>query len=128
MNETGRWKAIGLLLLAVLLGAVAGSAITAGTMGGNRGPGGHRRGSDWYVELLQRELDLTTTQRDSVEAVLTRYSAPMEGIWADMETRIDSLRSAIRLDIQSQLTAAQQSRYAEVTARLDAERRSHRKR
>lgn len=128
MTETSRWKAIGLLLLSGLLGGVAGSGITAWTMGGNHDRGDHRRGSDWYVELLQRELDLTTTQRDSVQAVLERYAAPMEAVWTDMETRIDSLRSAIRADIKVQLSAEQQARYTEVTARLDAERRSHRKR
>lgn len=128
MTETSRWKAIGLLLLAGLLGGVAGSGITAWTVGGYHGRGDHRRGSDWYVELLQRELDLSTTQRDSVQAVLERYAAPMEAVWTDMETRIDSLRSAIRADIRVQLSAEQQARYTEVTARLDAERRSHRKR
>jgi hypothetical protein len=128
MSDTSRWKAVGLLLLAGLLGGAAGSAITVSVMGGGHGPGGHRRGSDWYVELLQRELTLTASQRDSVEAVLDRYSAPMEQIWTDMESRIDSLRSAIRQDIRAQLSAEQQARYTEVTARLDAERRSHRKR
>lgn len=128
MTETSRWKAIGLLLLAVLLGGVAGSGITAWTMGGNHGWGDHRRGSDWYVELLQQELDLSATQRDSVQAVLDRSAAPMEAVWTDMETRIDSLRFAIRADIRAQLSTEQQSRYAEVTARLDAERGSHHKR
>lgn len=128
MTETSRWKAIGLLLLAGLLGGVAGSGITAWTVGGNHGRGDHRRGSDWYVELLQRELDLTPAQRDSVEAVLDRYAAPMEAVWTDMETRIDSLRIAIRRDVQAQLSPEQQARYTRVTGRLDAERRSHRKR
>jgi len=128
MTETSRWKAIGLLLLAGVSGGVAGSAITAFAMGPDHDKGGRRRGSGWYIELLQRELDLSSAQRDSVEAVLDRYSAPMEGIWTDMETRIDSLRSAIRQDIQAQLSAEQRARYSAVTARLDAERRSHRKR
>lgn len=128
MTDTSRWKAIGLLLLAGLFGGVAGSAITAAAMGRGPGPGGHRHGSDWYVELLQRELDLTPAQRDSVEAVLDRYAAPMEAVWTDMETRIDSLRIAIRRDVQAQLTPEQQARYTRVTGRLDAERRSHRKR
>ncbi len=128
MLETKRWKAIGLLLLAVLVGGAAGSAITATTMGGSHVRGGHHHGSEWYVELLQRELDLTAVQRDSVESVLDRYSAPMEQIWPDMETRIDTLRAAIRHDVQAQLSAEQQARFTEVTARLDAERRARRKR
>lgn len=128
MTGTSRWKAIGLLLLAGLLGGGAGSAITALALTRGHGPGEHHRGSDWYVELLQQELDLSATQRDSVVAVLERYAAPTEGIWTDMETRIDSLRSAIRQDIRAQLSEDQRSRYSEVTARLDAERRSHRKR
>lgn len=128
MIETSRWKAMGLLLLAALVGGAAGSAVTAATMGGSHGRGSHHHGSEWYVELMQRELNLTSSQRDSVESVLGRYSAPMEQIWLDMETRIDTLRAAIRHDIQAQLSAEQQARFTEVTARLDAERRGHRKR
>jgi len=128
MKETSRWKAIGLLSLAALVGAAAGSATTVAVMGRGHEGGRHHHGSGWFVELLQRELDLSTTQRDSVEAVLDRYSGPMERIWTDMETRIDSLRTAIRLDIRAQLSAEQQARFTAVTARLDAERRSYRKR
>lgn len=128
MTETSRWKAVGLLVLAALVGGAAGSAVTVAAMSRGHGPGGHHHGSAWYVELLQRELDLSPAQRDSVEAVLDRYSGPMEHIWTDMETRIDSLRTAIRLDVRAQLSAEQQTRYTAVTARLDAERRSFRKR
>ncbi len=128
MTETSRRKAIGLLLLVGILGGVVGSGITTLAMTRGTGPRGHDRGSDWYVVLLQRELDLSGPQRDSVQAVLDRYAAPMDGIWTDMESRIDSLRLAIRGEIAAQLSADQRSRYTEVTTRLDAERRSHRKR
>lgn len=128
MTETSRRKAIGLLLLVGILGGVVGSGITTLAMTRGTGPRGHDHGSDWYVVLLQRELDLSGPQRDSVQAVLDRYAAPMDGIWTDMESRIDSLRLAIRGEIAAQLSADQRSRYTEVTTRLDAERRSHRKR
>lgn len=122
MTTTNRFKAIGLLILAALGGGAIGSAVTAAALH-HRPDGGRRGGSDWYLELLQRELDLTATQRDSVEAVLERHSAPMEAIWADMTARIDTARAAIRADIRLQLTAEQQQRFAELTARLDADRR-----
>jgi hypothetical protein len=122
MAANTRAKAIGLLLLAVLLGGAAGSALTALVLEGRHG-GPPRRGSGWYMELLEKELHLTAAQKDSVAAVLERHSAPMEAIWADMNARIDTVRAAIRADIRAHLTAEQQARYAEVTAQLDADRR-----
>ena len=121
-TPANRSKAFAMLALAALLGAGVGSGLTALALShGHDEP--RRRGSDWYVELLTKELQLTAPQQDSVKAILERHSPAMEAIWTDMKERIDTARAAIRADIRTQLTAAQQARYTEVTAQLDAERR-----
>ena len=117
------WKAVVLLLLAALAGAAVGSVVTSRMHGQHRdGAHGHR-GSDWYVELLDRELQLTPGQRDSVRQVLAHHRGAMDSLWADVGVRMDAMRQAIRADVRTVLTPAQRERYAALTARLDAERR-----
>jgi len=110
-----------MLLLAALLGGAVGTAATIG-IGGGRHMGGRRPGSDWYVEMLSRELELTREQRDSVRAVLARHRGGMDSIWAEMAPRMKAWRDGARADVRAHLTPEQQTRYAELTARLDAER------
>ena len=122
--QTGTWKAVMLLLLAALLGGAIGSAATAGVLGHRHEPhGGPGRNTEWYVDLLRRELDLTHDQQDSVRAILRHRRAEMDSIWAALGPRMERMRDSIRADVHAMLTPEQQGRFAEVTARLDARRR-----
>ena len=110
-----------MLLLAALVGGAIGTAATI-EVRGRRHEQGRRGGSGWYVEMLTRELGLTEEQQDSVQQVLTRHRTGMDSIWAEVAPRMKAWREDVRADVRAQLTAAQQTRYAELTARLDAER------
>lgn len=116
-------RAAGLLLLAGLLGAALGSLVTARVLA-HPHRDSHRHSSDWYINLLTEELDLTRPQQDSVRAILVRYNGPMDSVWAAVEPQMDSFRTAIRADVRATLTPEQQAKYAVVTARLDADRRA----
>lgn len=120
---TSTWKAAALLALAAVAGGSAGSAWTA-----RRSEGPERRGYGWYIELLRNELDLTGAQEDSVRAILRRRDQTMDSLWAEIRPRFDAARSAVRAEIAGQLTTAQQTRFAEVGARLDAERQERQRR
>ena len=124
--QTSRWKAVAVLALAAAAGAVIGGALTASATRSDRESRGH--GSTWYVDLLNKELNLTDPQRDSVRAILARRQGSMDSILAEMRPRIDAARAVIRNDINGQLTSDQQRRYRELTARLDAERRERQQR
>jgi hypothetical protein len=120
---TSTWKAVALLALAAGAGGVVGSAVTARVVHREREG---RHGYGWYVDLLDRELRLSGTQRDSVRAILQRREGSMDSILAEMRPRIDAARNVIRGEIAMQLTAEQQERYRRLTARLDAERQTRR--
>ncbi len=121
--QSSTWKAGLLLVLAALAGGAIGSALTVRTMD-RHGFGRERRhGSEWYIELLQRELALTPTQRDSVHAILRRHSGDLDSVRSALAARLDQMRDTIRAEVRAQLTAPQVARYTDVTARLDAERR-----
>lgn len=122
--QTSTWKAVILLSLAVALGGAVGSVVTARLLdrpGGHDGR--HGRGSEWYVSLLTRELDLTRPQQDSVRAVLRGQRQRMDSLWATLGPPMEQMREGIRADVRALLTPEQQTRFAEVSARLDAERR-----
>ncbi|HXG43297.1 MAG TPA: periplasmic heavy metal sensor [Gemmatimonadales bacterium] len=117
-------KAALLLLLAGLLGAGLGA--WAAREFGRHGPGrGRWHGPEGYVRLLDRELDLSPAQEDSVRAILRRSAGAMESLWAAVRPRFDSLRTVIRAEVRAQLTPEQQARYQDLVRRLDAERRRH---
>ncbi len=126
--QSSTWKASLLLLLAALAGGAVGSALTVRSMGDHRGKGGgQRHGGDGYVDLLDHELKLTPVQHDSVRAIITRHRGEMDSIWGELDTRLGQTREVIRGEIRMQLTAEQLTRYSDVTARLDAERREMKK-
>jgi hypothetical protein len=110
-----------MLLLAVLLGGAVGSVATIG-IHGRRHENGRRPGSDWYVRTLSRELQLSGEQQDSVRAVLARHRGGMDSMWVEMAPRMKDWREGVRADVRALLTPEQQARYADLTARLDAER------
>lgn len=126
--QTSTRKAVGLLLIAGALGGALGSVITARVVGRHHEDrGGPGRGSDWYVDLLRREVDLTPPQQDSVRAILRRHRGEMDSIYATLSVPMAALRETIRSEVRAMLTPDQQQRYLAVTARLDAERRERMK-
>lgn len=111
-----------LLLAAFALGAVAG---IGGLALYHRSPGmGRSQGPSGYLARLSKDLDLTPVQRDSVEAILKRFEPRMDSVWQDFRPKFETVRAAIRSDINAQLTPDQQRHYAELLERQDARRRN----
>jgi Spy/CpxP family protein refolding chaperone len=119
------WRAAALLLVAFVLGGLAGAAVTASAER-SRHPSrehqqrGERRGS--YMEMLAHELDLTAVQRDSVRVILDRYRPAMDSLWRETRPRFETLQERIRSDIRSQLTPEQITAYNDMLRRFDADR------
>jgi hypothetical protein len=127
--ETRTWKAASLLLLAALFGGAVGSGVTARLADrGTRDHGRRGHGSEWYVNLLTRELDLTSAQQDSVRGLLARRRQGMDSLYALIRPRMDQIRDSIRADVRALLTQVQRERFQALTARLDARRRETKQR
>lgn len=114
-----------LLAAAFLFGGGIG-LITGMQVGdGNDRDHAHRRGGRTHLEeRLQRALDLSPEQRDSVRAILERHRPGFDSVWAETRPRYETLRDRVRSDIRAQLNPDQQRRYDDMIARLDAERRA----
>lgn len=120
---SGKTRAVLLLVSALLLGiglGVAGSAWAReghwmGSSGPDRKPAG-------YLTRLSEELDLTPVQRDSVAAVLERYGPQMDSVWAEVRPRFETVRAAMRSEIERQLTPEQQRKYEEMRRKRRGDR------
>lgn len=80
-----------------------------------------------YLDRLQSDLNLTPTQRDSIQAVLDQHQPAMDSLWELIRPQFQSERLGIRKAINALLTSDQQARYLELQ-RQDSVRRAERDR
>lgn len=123
MLGRSRVWAVALLAAVFVAGGAGGWALARHRPGGG---GASRGGPDAIAAYLARRLDLTPAQQDSVRAVFTRHHAEMQTIWGAVRPRLDSLRAAVRSEVNAQLTPDQQARYARLLADLEHQREGQR--
>ncbi len=73
-----------------------------------------------YIDRLDRELQLTPEQRDSVVAILQRHDATIKEIWRESRRRFEAVRTQLRADIMKVLNETQRERYQAFIARSDS--------
>jgi Spy/CpxP family protein refolding chaperone len=121
------------LVAAFSVGAITGRTSTAWWRS-NRGPspgqreGGERRPPGGrFVATLERELKLTPTQRDSVQAIVKAYDPKMRAVYDGMRPKFDSLRAQVHADIMKVLTDDQKAAFQRWSARMDSVARNRSK-
>ena len=125
-----RMGAVVLLAATFAVGVVAGrvSSRWGGPEGGSRS--GERRdsgrGGGRFITILQRELNLTPGQRDSVQTILRKWDPAMRAVWDGTRPKFDSLRVLVRADIAQILTADQKVAFQRWSARQDSVVRTRR--
>ncbi|HLB35893.1 MAG TPA: hypothetical protein VJL31_04940 [Gemmatimonadales bacterium] len=125
MFDKSKLWAIGLLLAAFAAGVAVGGAASA-TFGerdrnGNRDARRSRpRQEISYLDRLNRDLNLSPAQRDSVAAILKRYDEPMRELWRRERQQVDSMRLQVRGQITALLDEQQRERYQLMNRRVDS--------
>lgn len=114
-------RAVVLLLATFVLGAAAGAALTAYA---SHAPPPRQGRSAWYLDHLTRNLHLTPVQRDSVKAVLARYTPAMDSLMSEIRPRLDTVRSAMRAEINGFLDPRQQKEYDAMRQKHEQERKA----
>jgi Spy/CpxP family protein refolding chaperone len=119
MLNRSKSLAASLLIATFLLGVVVGGVALAAW--GDRGDATERRPRERqsYSDILERELSLTTAQRESVDVILTRRQQAMTDMWAEIGPRFDSLRAQIRVEIAQVLDEEQQTTYQDMITRSE---------
>jgi hypothetical protein len=97
--------------------AVGGAAGRMSTSWNRREPS--QRGGR-FMATLDRELKLTPTQRDSVQAILRKWDPAMRAVWDGMRPKFDSLRALVRADIMQVLTDDQKIAFKRLSAKNDS--------
>jgi Spy/CpxP family protein refolding chaperone len=87
-------------------------------------PGPPRELKGWMLSRLDRDLKLTPQQHAQIDTVLTRREADLRALMSETRPRFEAIATRTRSDIRSVLTPAQQQKFAEITRRIDARRRS----
>lgn len=109
-------RAAPIFLLGLLLGAVAGSWAQRAMMHHWR----RRPDTSRMVEKMSRELDLDAAQKDAVKTLLESGRAKLDVLHKESVAQFEAMRAATRGDIRKLLTAEQQVKFDEMTARLEA--------
>jgi Spy/CpxP family protein refolding chaperone len=122
MTSTRR-KATFLLVATFLGGLLAGGGLMALERRSDDRPRGGRR-ADWYLGHLQKELDLTSSQRDSVRAVLDRYGPRMDSLMQEIRPRLDTLRGAMRTEIERFLDQRQRNDFDKMRQHFTRDRQA----
>ena len=113
-----------LLLGATFLGgALVGGGLVAFAARPDGPPRGGRR-SEWYLGHLQKELDLSASQRDSVQAVLDRYGPRMDSLMQEIRPRLDTLRGGMRTEIERFLDQRQRNEFDQMRQHYTRDRQA----
>jgi Spy/CpxP family protein refolding chaperone len=75
------------------------------------------------VEQLTRELSLTSTQAQQVDAIIMRRHAESKAIHDQTDAQIEKLRQGAREEIRGILTPEQKPKFEEFLQRQDLERK-----
>ena len=117
MTVTARSKLwAGAVITAAFLAGVAVGVAAIAALGGRERERSPRLS---YIDRLDRELNLTAEQRDSVVAILRRHDATTKEIWRESRQRFNQVRAQLRADIMNVLNEEQRERYKAFIARSD---------
>jgi hypothetical protein len=125
MFDKSKLWAIGLLLAAFAAGIAVGGAASAtfGERGRDRDREARRsrpRQEISYLDRLNRDLQLSPPQRDSVAAILKRYDEPMRELWRRERQQVDSMRLQVRGQIAALLDEGQREQFRLMNHRVDS--------
>lgn len=133
MFDRSKLWAIGLLLAAFAAGVALGAVATARFGAGSgwttaardrdreREPSrGRSRQETSFLDRLDRHLQLSPAQRDSVAAILKRYDGPMRELWWRERHQLDSMRLQVRADVAALLDEQQREQFRLMNQRTDS--------
>ena len=103
-------KASFLLAATFLVGLLVGGGLMALERRSDDRPRGGRR-ADWYLGHLQKELDLTSSQR-------------MDSLMQEIRPRLDTLRGAMRMEIERFLDPRQRNDFDKMRQHYNRDRKA----
>ncbi len=112
MNRVAAFASVAALFLVGVLVGGLGTHLFFVNQPHRPGPGGFR--GDHFLELLERELVLTTEQMRRIEEILEQSHAEGDALRREMLPRLRGAMTDTRDRIREVLTAEQQARFEEL--------------
>lgn len=116
-----RARLVGLSLLAGMLAAGLLAGVALDRAFAHRAPGSGRDACEGRRTHMFERLDLTSAQRERVDAILERRRGSMEAIWRETGPRMRALVDSTEAEIRQVLRPEQRERFDQ----LKEERRAH---
>jgi len=110
---TSTWKQI---LIAFVIGALAGSAVTYRYAPPHR-PAFHKGG---MIDRLAKDLGLSSVQKKKVRVILEKHRESFKALREEARPRMDALKESMKRQINEVLTPEQQKKFAELKTRWES--------
>jgi Spy/CpxP family protein refolding chaperone len=116
------WVSV-VFLLGAALGGMIGYGFARRSVSAANPPQSEATRRAQRVEQLTRELSLTSTQAQQVDAIIMRRHAESKAIHDQTDAQIEKLRQGAREEIRAILTPEQKPKFEEFLQRQDLERK-----
>ena len=119
MTNLSKIKALLVIAVVFLLGAVAGASLGRTVLWSisATGPHHHSRGS--FIEKLQKRLDLSGEQRTQIQAILDESHQQFRGLHKSVKPQFETIRRQMRERIREELNPDQNREFAAMCAEYD---------
>lgn len=119
MMNLSKFKALAVIAVVFLLGAVAGASLSRTVLRSisARGPHHHSRGP--FIEKLQKRLDLSGEQRTQVQAILDESHQQFGRLHQSVKPRFETIRQQMAERIRKQLNPDQAREFAAMRAEYE---------
>ena len=123
-----RGRAIVLIMLVFVVGAAFGFALTRALTDDSLSSKRRRPATARIVKWLDKELDLSASQRQSVTLIVGKTLAEMREVRRAYRPKVSEIEERAKANIRELLTAEQTERFNRLMAELEKRRRERRAR
>ena len=119
MMNLSKFKALLVIAVVFLLGALAGAALSRTVLRSisDRGPHHHSRGP--FIEKLQKRLDLSDEQRTQIQAILDESHQQFGKLHKSVKPQFETIRQQMSERIRNELNPDQVRKFAAMRAEYE---------
>jgi Spy/CpxP family protein refolding chaperone len=122
MMNLSKFKALLIIAVVFLLGAVAGASLSRTVLRSISAWGPHHHSRGPFIERLQQRLDLSGEQRTQIQAILDESHQQFRGLHKSVKPQFESIRQQMSERIRKELNPDQVREFAAMHAEYEQRR------
>ena len=119
MMNLSKFKALLIIAVVFLLGAVAGASLGRTVLWSISAKGPHHHSRGPFIEKLQKRLDLSGEQRTQIQAILDESHQQFRGLHKSVKPQFETIRQQMAERIREQLNPDQAQKFAAMRAEYE---------